>query len=355
MKLVNQTLILLFFVLVKVHSGLSQDTIRTNIIIDSLENEIFYLTTEESRPIAYFSPVFTPVCVDGTCYPIKINLYWDLGGNYLKYNLDYNEILTKVEHLPFSDFDYGLLHRVIANNKSALANFTIYELTADAESKVDGITGATRPELQGAFVPDALYTSYTLWHLARKPKLQLEEFTTKQIFHSQFFHHVLATPQLGGQVLALNYLLEQHENMAVRDVLAPIIDSTDNQLTAKCIAFIPEFELVQSRELLVSTYSKSGNAEVKKCILSRWGNEVELTALELETVANNLGSQATTFERELRLLVAYKEWTENVYFILLNKINHSTNMMRREKIKRLLYSRENDFPRKFKRQLKERK
>ncbi len=75
----------------------------------------------------------------------------------------------------------------------------------------------------------------------------------------------------------------------------------------------------------------------------------------METVGNNLGNQAATFERELRLLVAYKEWTENVYFILLEKINNATNMMRREKIKRLLYSRENDFPRKLKRQLKERK
>ncbi len=351
MKWRSQTLILLFFVLIRVHSGLCQDTIRTNIIIDSLENEIFYLTTKENKPIAYFSPVFTPVCVDGTCYPIKINLFWDLGGNYLKYSLDSNEILTKVEHLPFSNFDYGLLHRVIANNKSALANFTIYELTTEEESKVDGVTGATRPELQGTFVPDALYTSYTLWHLARKPKGEIEEYTTKQIFHSQFFQYVLTTPQLGAQELALRYLLNKKKTTAVVDILTPIIDSTDSQLTVKCIVLIPKSELVQSRELLANTYSRSNKAEVKEVILNRWNNEMRLSSLELDAIASQLGNQSVTFNKEQGMLAANDEWTESVYFILLEKINNCTNMMRREKIKHLLYSRESDFPRKFKRKL----
>lgn len=360
MKLKIQFLIVLFFTLSGSYYGFSQDTTRTNIIIDSLDNEVYYLTSKDRKPIAYFSPIFTPVCVDGTCYPIKINLFWDLAGNYLKYSLDIHEILTKVEHLPFTEFDYGLLHRVIANHKSALANYTIYELVdttsiLEKETKVDGITGATRPELQGAFVPDALYTSYTLWHLARKPQLQIEEYTINRIFHSQLFYHVLATPKLGGQELALHYLLKKQQISSAIAVLSPIIDSTDNQLTVKCIKLIPKIELVlnQSRQLLARTYSRSDNSEVKKIILNRWSNEMKLSAFELETIANELGNQSATFQLEQDLLKGNKEWTEIIYFILKDKINSTSNMMRKERIKKLLYSREEDFPKKFRRELKD--
>ncbi|MFT5823066.1 MAG: hypothetical protein ACI8ZM_004325 [Crocinitomix sp.] len=360
MKMKIQFLIVLFLALPGSYYGFSQDTIRTNIIIDSLDNEVYYLTTKDRKPIAYFSPVFTPVCIDGTCYPIKINLFWDLAGNYLKYSLDAREILTKVEHLPFTEFDYGLLHRVIANHKSALANYTIYELVdtmsiSEKEAKVDGVTGATRPELQGAFVPDALYTSYTLWHLARKPQLQIEAYTINRIFHSQLFYHVLTTPQLGGQELALHYLVKRQQTSSVIAVLSPIIDSTDNQLTVKCIELIPkiELELLESRLLLTQTYSRSDNSSVKKTILNRWNNEMKITPLELETIANELGNQSATFQLEQESLRENEDWTEHIYYVLMDKINNTSNMMRKERIKKLLYSREEDFPKKFRRKLKD--
>lgn len=351
----NQFIILLLPLLFGSKFGISQDTIRTHIILDSLDNEIYYLTEEDGKPIHYFSPIFTPVCIDGTCYPIKINLFWNLAGNYLKYTLDASEILTKVEHLPFTEFDYGLLHRVIANQESALANYTIYELTDEKETKVDGVTGATRPELQGAFVPDALYTSYTLWHLARKPKPFIEAFTRKEILQSSFFNYVLASPQLGGQELALNFLLKNAQTSNLIDILAPIIDSTDNQLTVICLERIPkmELELVQARQLLTQTYSRSDNAAVRKTILNLWRNDTQLTATELEVIAAELGNQSATFELEQALLLENSEWSEPVYFILWDKINSTSNMMRKERIKHVLYSCEGEFPKKFKRQLKD--
>ncbi len=356
MNLKIQIFVCYFSLISILNYGLTQDTIQTNIIIDSLDNEVYYLTDKNEKPMGYYSPIFTPVCVDGTCYPIRINLFWNLSGAYQKYTLDANEILTKVEHLPFTEFDYGLLHRVIANPQSALANYSIYDLvdtiaTSKNETKVDGITGATRPELQGAFVPDALYTSYTLWHLARKPQLLIANFTQIEILGSRFFNWVLNNPNLGGQKLALQCLIQKSSTSTTVQSLTQIIDSTDNELTVECLRLIPKVELTlaESRLLLANTYSRSDNASVKKAILEHWQNNVKLTALELETLAHELGNQWATFLLEKELLSTNREWTEDIYFILLDKVNNTSNIMRKEKIKRLLYSREADFPKKFRR------
>lgn len=332
----------------------AQDTIPTKITLDTLGNEVYYLTTSSQKPIAYYSPIFTPVCLDGTCYPIHINLFWDLGGNYLKYTLDSTEILTKIEHLPFTAFDYGLLHRVIANSKSALADFTIHELTDPNESKVDGVTGATRPELQGAFVPDALYTSYTLWHLARNPTLKIQAFTTQNLFKTSLFNQLLSNPKYGAQKLALNYLIAQNPINDTIASLIPIIDTTDNTLTVKCLELIPitRVNKQQVRQMLCNTYLKSDNLSVKETILKKWTEEVKPAQLEAITVANVLGDEFGTFQAEVELLAAVEIWPTEIYDILFEKSSQLTNMMRKEKINRLLFSREANFPKQFKRKLK---
>lgn len=332
----------------------SQDTISTKIIIDTLGNEIYYLKDKNDHPLGYYSPVFTPVCIDGTCYPIDINIFWDLDGNYAKYTLNYDKILTKNEHLPFSEFDYGLLHRVIADSESALADFTIYELTDPNESKVDGVTGATRPELQGAFVPDALYTSYTLWHLVRKPKSDISNFTINALIQSSQFKYLLKHPQLGGQKLALNYLLKNNQEQNIVSVLSPIIDSTDNELTLTCLQLIPSnlSESSEARYLFSKTYIRTDKPSIKKEILNRWEAYHTITELEIKTITTELGNTSATFNQEINLINSYPNWNEDIYNLLLNKIVATTNMMRKEKIKKLLLSRESEFSRKFKKTVK---
>lgn len=348
--------ILLSFMLILSKTGWTQDTLKTAIIIDTLGNEIYLLNNSKNEPIEYFSPIFTPVCLDGTCYPIKINLFWDLAGQYKKYSLNKGEILTKIEHLPFSDFDYGLLHRVINNPNSALANFTIHELTDTNTPKVDGITGATRPELQGSFVPDALYTSHALWHLARKSTPKMINYTKKELIEKGLSSYLLYFEQGGCQQLVLKHIHQESNSENVIDTFQPIIDSTDNQLTALCISLIPnsELEMSKTRTLFCSTYASSENQKVKEEILRRWENDLKPSESEMVTIANSMGKSFASFESELKLLEREKNWPESVYYILLNKMENSSNMMRKEKFKKLLYSRSEYFPKKFKRELKKR-
>lgn len=336
----------------------SQKTLKTGIIIDTLGNEVELVLDENGYPNSYFSYVLTPVCLDGTCYPIKINIHWNLAGEYKKYTLETNEILTKIDHIPFTDQDYIDLDLVIRDNQSALADFTLEELTSSdttaelADSiKVDGVTGATRTELEGAFVPGALYTSHTLWHLVRRPSLAMRKYTSHAYFKPIFESYFLNNPELGMQSDYLKHLIANAESSA--EILIPIIDSTDNELTQIAIQSIDsmELEIPQIAEILANTYERTEQSEVKKEILKRWYKR-QLTAVEQKALANELGFQFSTFQDELDLLAEQSDWTEEVYFIYYERLKSTRNMMRKEKMKKLLHSRSAFYPKKFRKFLK---
>ena len=138
----------------------------THILLDTFDNEVFLCYDEKGYPTHYISDVFTPVCNTGECLPIKILLYWDLAGNFSKYELPGTEILTKLDHIPFTPADYQMLQSILSNPSSELKKYSYSDITfTDDTAKVDGVSGATITGLRGHYVPDALYSSHTLWHL----------------------------------------------------------------------------------------------------------------------------------------------------------------------------------------------
>ena len=75
--------------------------------------------------------------------------------------------LTKKKHIAFSETDYGLLHRILADSLSLLAHYKLADILPKntANLSVDAVSGATIPDLNHYIVPEAAYTSHTLWHL----------------------------------------------------------------------------------------------------------------------------------------------------------------------------------------------
>jgi hypothetical protein len=122
------------------------------------------------KPLQYFSEIFTPVCDDSVCRPVFIHLYWDLVGNYLKYEVPSGEVYTKIDHRDFDENDYQQLHDILSNTQSLLKDFRLDELVDTTTSRVsdslDAITGATAKNLRNEVIDGALYTCYTLWHIA---------------------------------------------------------------------------------------------------------------------------------------------------------------------------------------------
>ncbi|MEX2511584.1 MAG: hypothetical protein WD398_01650 [Cyclobacteriaceae bacterium] len=128
------------------------------------------LLTHKNQAAYYASQIRTSVCDDEICEIMHIRLIWDLVGNYIGYDTIPGHPLTKYDHVPFTSADYIKLHELLMN-KGSILKFKEKEELIDkqqvkASDVVDGTTGATALEIKEEVVDGALYTSYTLWHLA---------------------------------------------------------------------------------------------------------------------------------------------------------------------------------------------
>lgn len=135
---------------------------------DTLPNDTLYICYSRANlPMAVYREIHTGVCADGLCKLIDIRIYWTITGRYLGYVLPHEQELTKKKHVTFSGANYEILHTILADSLSLLANYTLTNIlpkNTDTLS-VDAVSGATIPDLTPYIVADAAYTSHTLWHL----------------------------------------------------------------------------------------------------------------------------------------------------------------------------------------------
>lgn len=140
-----------------------------------LEHELYLLFDQQDKPLLFYTDVITPVCIDGICKPVYIELYWNLVGHYVGYGVYPEQPLTKFDHDEFTAADYDKLHRLLSDNKSVLRRKKLSDLfdeNAKPAKKVeykgeeiDAVSGATKKEIKESIIEGALYSCYTLWHL----------------------------------------------------------------------------------------------------------------------------------------------------------------------------------------------
>ena len=134
------------------------------------------LVSDNKRPLYYQSEIQTTVCDDEICEILYIQMFWDLVGKYIGFDTLPGHQLTKFDHKPFLENDYQKLHALLLNESSILKFKTKSELIdkdrVKASDVVDGTTGATSLEIKEEVVEGALYSSYTLWHLAYNGKVE---------------------------------------------------------------------------------------------------------------------------------------------------------------------------------------
>lgn len=141
----------------------------------SVRHPLSLLSNENGDPQLFYAYIHTPVCIDGVCKPVYIDIYWDLRGNYVGYGVYPEELLTKYDHEPFTEADYEKLHRLLLDDNSILDRkqlSDLFDLNVVAAEKVsfqgvevDAVSGATKKEISESVVEGALYSCYTLWHL----------------------------------------------------------------------------------------------------------------------------------------------------------------------------------------------
>lgn len=189
---------------------------------DSIQYEIWLVSDPSNQPDHYYGEIFTPVCYSRTCYPVFINYRWDLLGNYEKYELPDGRTLTKSDHLEFDKKEYEKLQDILSNGNSILKNYRADQLVSSTESinptGVDAVTGATLKSIQKEIVSGAVYSCYTLWHIAHgdiseklkqhtENQLKSDDFLIRFLQSSNYHYQYWAIDKtlMGGQIIEEKY------------------------------------------------------------------------------------------------------------------------------------------------------
>ena len=277
---------------------------KTGLKLDTLDNEI-HLAYEEGKPAYYYSNVFTPVCETGECKPIYINFYWDLMGNYLRFDQPEGEILTKLDHEPFTEEDYQLLDEILRGgdprygqmvkhsspSESAMKDSnqkekhnsesspapgaaTIQTVFMSKMEMVDGVSGATLPELRDKFVPGALYTTYTCWDLANTSRLKMADYTRLNLFTEDNYKHFFSPEQKVCREALIEFLASRSgEENGHANVLMSIADSASTDLAKYAVQSVNyyEIELDTVQDVTARLFFGQVDVELKRQIIYKWG------------------------------------------------------------------------------------
>lgn len=146
---------------------------------DTADIKVDTLYDASGVPDGYQAHVHIPVCEADKCYAIEIIFRWDLIGRFLDYDTIPGSGLTKLDHIPFTEADYLRLRDILKNENSPLASYEKDQLVKDTRtSEIDGFTGATIAEVKENVIEGAVYSCYTLWHIAYGPLVnELQQIT----------------------------------------------------------------------------------------------------------------------------------------------------------------------------------
>jgi len=329
----------------------------TGLLLDTLGNSVHVVHHDSHLPRYYESDVFTPVCHTGECLPIEITIRWDLGGDFHEFELKDGEILTKIDHIPFTDSDYRMLQNLLENDRSALRDYSyadlIYKGKDTVNQKVDGVSGATITGLKGHYVPDALFTTHTLWHLVNgSVRQKLAAYTRDVLFESTDLSYFIGDASLNCQRAALKELSCREQRNLV-SVLETILDTADTPLSLFALEELGrQFTTSnQARQLLSSYYQNTSNEASKRKILLAYEAQ-ELMVSEIEVIAAGFGKYYSLFTIECKVLDKQQDWPKTAYEHILAFVDQSQNLQRKEKAFSLLRIRKDHFSRSMLRRYK---
>lgn len=179
----------------------------------TITHQMQLLSDANGLPLLYYSDILTPVCIDGLCKPVYVELYWDLLGQYVGYGDYPDKVLTKYDHEYFEEQDYLKLHQLLLDKTSVIGRRRLQQLydqnTVRTDTitfkgvEVDGISGATRKEIKESIVEGGLYSCYTLWHLVYGPAVELMRENIDRIYTPAVEDYFLNSNYDGYQYYAI--------------------------------------------------------------------------------------------------------------------------------------------------------
>lgn len=240
---------------------------KTEWIFDDNFNEVEIELLEGKDGLIYWRRrLITPVCLTGECKLINVGIYWKFNGNFLGIDV-YDEHLTKSDHSIFTSLDYQKLLQILEDDWSILREYEYDELITDQINDIDGITRATSKEIASRSVRNAVYTTFTLYHLIHNgERPQIIGHTLKHLNKTDLFKK----KSYSQQIEFCYFILEQFNlgNLSLSDeikdlVLFGIRSPDDKYLMGLCFKAVSSIasEDLSFQEDLSEIYAGSNHEE----------------------------------------------------------------------------------------------
>lgn len=203
----------------------------------------------------------TGVCIDGECRRLRMTLFWTVTGRYYGFVLPEGEFLSKTEHVPFKDEDYRRLQEILANPYSALGAYRMDELISGEEAGIDGITAATLSAVKQESVPDAVYTTYTLWHLVYGETQKEIRKYTREYLTDELALQLLKSPDFEDKFWTLENMGPSLQwSDSLQDAILQFIMHEPGILSTQALSAFPDSLLEEPEVQLILTRGFSGMA-----------------------------------------------------------------------------------------------
>ncbi|MFT7233660.1 MAG: hypothetical protein ACI8TA_002885 [Cyclobacteriaceae bacterium] len=262
---------------------IAADYKKKQLLTISYGDSLYLVKTKQGIPIHYFKNELTEVCFDNECRLLDIVVYWNITGRYLGFELPKGEFLSKYEHEPFVAAEYERLNELLADPNLPLGNITfekLIELPETEQESVDGVSGATTPEVSKMVVKGAAYTTYTLWNIVHGPTRDLVSSLTEKQLSTDLMDLILNSPDITDKVWVLNRIDQNTElNPKLTSSLLGIISGEDFFLAYSAINAIQSTHLNSDglQIALFSTYQEADHS-IKKMIIEKLMEAPQLTA-----------------------------------------------------------------------------
>jgi len=296
---------------------------------DTLTYTLKLALDDSGRPQYFFRNIFTPVCYTNECKPVYINFYWDLLGNYLRYDLPEGKILTKIDHDEFKPEDYEKLGEILSRPNSIFADLKMEDLmtkgTDSLTNDVDAKTGATLKTIKNEVIDGAVYTCFTLWHIAYgKQVVDKMKTISESYLNNEMLHNFLSNSNYHYQYWAMEKVIDK--NGSVKKEYEKDIEQIikgKNLFTARTALQKTGNDLFsgESKQIWLWEAYQSASYPMQIAILKKLEN-ISLGKTMTENLAKTLTeSNAEQFKLKLGVLQKQKELPEHTLMILANNLN----------------------------------
>ncbi len=218
---------------------------------DSLSSpKLLEFLCTDSLPGWYARDIVKVVCSDTLCRLARLRLFWNIKGEYLRFEVPEGDPLTKLDHVPFTKSDYERLDQILRDNLSPFRNVKEKDLTIASldkkatDDKVDGYTGATTPSLREYAIKGAVYTCYALWHTvygttSEKIK-QIENNKVSKEYISRLFSR--EDDLFTSYAIALVQEHPKYDSVFIETII-PLVKSTNEQVSFQALNYFTKEQL----------------------------------------------------------------------------------------------------------------